>query len=110
MSEVIVYGASDDLIEVEGAIREEFTANRDGEANLLAFSDGTLLEVTYTDAGIWRIASADHSSTLIMRMGMYTGCGPTFVMTRLARTMDSGRGPRKFGVTEIFTVALAVAR
>lgn len=54
MAEVTIYGASDDLIELDGDIYEEFTAS-DGEPNLIAFSDGTLLEVTYTDAGIWRI-------------------------------------------------------
>ncbi len=49
-----VYGASDDLIEVEGDIREEFPAT--GEDDLLALSNGVVLHVTYTDHGIWRIA------------------------------------------------------
>ena len=52
---ITIYGASDDLIELDGDIYEEFTAGGDEEPNLIAFSDGTLLEVTYTDAGIWRI-------------------------------------------------------
>ena len=52
---ITVYGASDDLIEIEGAIREEFSALDDETPNLLAFSDGTLLEVNYTSMGIWRI-------------------------------------------------------
>lgn len=51
-----VFGASDDLIEVEGDIREEFNALSDDRANYLAFSDGTLLSIDYTRAGIWRIA------------------------------------------------------
>ena len=51
---ITIYGASDDLIEVEGDISEEFSSLGD-DKNLLAFSDGTLLEVTYTQAGIWRI-------------------------------------------------------
>jgi hypothetical protein len=51
--EVIVYGASDDLIEIEGAIVEEFTA--EDEADRLIFSDGTVLEIRYTREGVWRI-------------------------------------------------------
>ena len=49
-----IYGASDDLIEVEGDISEEFTA-LDDDGSLLAFSDGTVLRVRYTRDGIWRI-------------------------------------------------------
>lgn len=60
MARVEVYGASDDLIEVEGAIREEFNALGQaadgGEGGLLAFSDGTVLEVEYTSSGVWRIS------------------------------------------------------
>lgn len=48
---VTVYGASDDLIEVEGTIDEEFSVGADG--NLLAFSDGTVLRIQHTD--VWRI-------------------------------------------------------
>lgn len=48
-----VYGASDDLIEVEGDIREEFTANDD--LNYIACSDGTVLSITYDQDGFWRI-------------------------------------------------------
>lgn len=57
MSGVQVYGASDDLVELEGDIREEFTgsATDDSEGALLAFSDGTVLRVRYTEAGVWRI-------------------------------------------------------
>lgn len=49
-----ITGASDDLIELEGMIREEFNPRSDVR-NLLAFSDGTLLEVVYDDNGIWRV-------------------------------------------------------
>lgn len=49
-----IYGASDDLIEIEGDIREEFYAI-EAEAHILAFSDGTLLSVEYDQHGIWRI-------------------------------------------------------
>lgn len=52
--ETVIYGASDDLIELEGQIAEELNPNAE-EPALLAFSDGTLLEVVYDDDGIWRI-------------------------------------------------------
>lgn len=51
-----VTGASDDLIEVGGDIREEFTyQGNDESGDLLAFSDGTVLRVVYAQFGTWRI-------------------------------------------------------
>ncbi len=56
MSECVVYGASDDLIEVEGVICEEFTLKNDGgDGDILAFSSGAALRVVYTNDGIWKI-------------------------------------------------------
>ena len=53
---ITIYGASDDLIEIEGDIREEFYwIPDDDETRLLAFSDGTLLRVAYDSDGIWRL-------------------------------------------------------
>lgn len=52
---ITVYGASDDLIEVEGDINEEFTLSNDETGDLLAFSNGVMLRVMYTDDGLWRI-------------------------------------------------------
>lgn len=49
-----VSGHSDDCIEVEGDFQAEFYATEDG-GDFLAFSDGTVLHVEYTNAGIWRI-------------------------------------------------------
>ena len=51
-------GASDDLIEIEGDIREEFSALHNGpdDASLLAFSDGTVLRIHFNEHGTWRIA------------------------------------------------------
>lgn len=51
---VIVYGASDDLIELEGEIREEFSAYNGGR---LAFSNGVLLDLEYDRNGTWRITA-----------------------------------------------------
>lgn len=47
---ITIYGASDDLVEVEGGIREEF--NYDG---YLHFSDGTVIHAVYNADGIWRL-------------------------------------------------------
>ena len=47
-----VYGASDDLIEIEGDIREEFS----GDRGYLGFSNGTVIHIYYTSKGIWRIS------------------------------------------------------
>lgn len=58
MSTVTVYGASDDLIEVDGAIREEWSWYKDeAQEAFLAFSDGTVLAICYgaNDEGFWRI-------------------------------------------------------
>lgn len=52
---VTVYGASDDLIEIDGDIREEFDIDHDGAGRLFGFSDGTIIQVEYTKVGIWRI-------------------------------------------------------
>jgi hypothetical protein len=57
---VKIYGSSDDLIEVEGDIREEFYAatlnDQEDEGGILAFSNGVVLRILYTNDGIWRIA------------------------------------------------------
>jgi len=53
-----VYGASDDLIELEGDIFDEFShyaADDDDEGVYLAFSDGTLLKAFYDRDGLWRL-------------------------------------------------------
>ena len=49
-----IYGASDDLIEIEGDINAEFDANSDGPY-YIAISDGTLLDIHYDNDGLWRI-------------------------------------------------------
>jgi hypothetical protein len=54
MTQIKIYGASDDLIEIEGDIREEFEYWSNYK-NYFAFSDGTLLQIEYCDDGIWRI-------------------------------------------------------
>ena len=51
-----IFGASDDLIEIEGDVTEEFNVYLEGdEAIIIAFSDSTLLRATYDRDGIWRL-------------------------------------------------------
>jgi hypothetical protein len=57
---ITVYGASDDLIEVDGDISEEFYyaglgKGGDYGGDLIAFSDGTILRVRIDASGVWRI-------------------------------------------------------
>ncbi len=62
-----VYGASDDLIEVDGDISEEWSALSDGasdDGGILAFSDGTVLRVAYSPEGIWRVTPLARGTSL----------------------------------------------
>lgn len=56
---VMVYGCSDDLIEIEGVIEDEYCTSggdiQDAKYNYVAFSDGTVLEIEYTSRGWWSI-------------------------------------------------------
>ena len=50
-----ITGCSDDLIEIDGDIVEEFNCYmHEDEERILALSDGTLLRVNYDNDGIWR--------------------------------------------------------
>jgi hypothetical protein len=69
-----VYGQSDDLIEFDGDVHGEVGHydSREGdeaEGTLVAFSDGTLLQVRYGKAkqAIWQV-TAIHKGTLFQRI------------------------------------------
>lgn len=49
-----IYGHSDDCIEIDGDIEEEFTYY-DDEPHYLGFSDGTVLKIFYDETGLWKI-------------------------------------------------------
>jgi hypothetical protein len=70
-SEVVVYGASDDLIEVEGALREEFSdPDFSGGAYVYA-STGDIIRFRLEDEG-WRATVVfDASSPVIEHVGDY---------------------------------------
>ena len=58
---ITVYGSSDDMIEIEGDLREEFYyRDTDNPGNYIAFSNGTVLSIRYDDDGNWRIAPEHH--------------------------------------------------
>lgn len=69
MTETVkVYGASDDLIEVEGppAVSDEFSGG--DKQKFVGFSDGTVLSIVYADDGCWRLSrvaegTADYAHT-----------------------------------------------
>lgn len=54
MAKVKVYGSSDDRIELEGDLYDEFYPS-DEEPFYLAFSDGTVLSVVYGGDGVWTV-------------------------------------------------------
>jgi len=63
--ETAIYGASDDLIEIDGKIQEELGANH-GEPTLVDVGDWEF-EVEYGPRGIWHIDVIDHPLGLAYR-------------------------------------------
>lgn len=63
--QTIAYGASDDLIEVDGAVREEFNPTLDGTTHYLAFSTGVVLSIRYNDDGVWAIRKVAGDDALV---------------------------------------------
>lgn len=49
-----VTGCSDDLIELDGDLYEEFGGLYSDPRGIIGFSDGTLVKFEYDDDGIWR--------------------------------------------------------
>ena len=65
---VTLYGHSDDLIEVEGDVNEEFNPNPFDAKESVLFSNGVLAHIQYENDGFWRInviASAGREYTLV---------------------------------------------
>lgn len=58
-----IYGSSDDLIELASDDQKEFENEEfhvpNTYSNILAFSDGTLLEIRYDRWGVWRITALE---------------------------------------------------
>lgn len=62
----VVYGASDDLLEIGGHLGEEFDNNQDS-ARYIGFANGVLLKMTCDDEGFWRIAPRDRVQIVFAR-------------------------------------------
>jgi len=68
MSEIKVYGHSDDLIEIEGDISEEFSwCKDDDEPAYIGFSDGTVLRIIYDETGLWKIVVINEGDATIVK-------------------------------------------
>ena len=65
-TKITICGASDDLIEIDGDIREEIYAI-DEKPTHLAFSEGTVLSIQYDDDGCWRIHQIKKGSAFIQK-------------------------------------------
>ncbi len=59
-----IYGASDDLIEIEGGLSGEHGCYNTSEESPVAMflSDGTVLAIHYADPGVWKIAVREKGS------------------------------------------------
>lgn len=71
MYELKVTGASDDLIEIDGAIREEFnaySAGREEVTHYLVVDGGALLSIRYDAEGIWRVAVIDSAGMTVEKV------------------------------------------
>jgi hypothetical protein len=55
MQTLTISGYSDDLIEIDGAINEEFDALRYECDAIITVSDGTALRINFDRHGVWRI-------------------------------------------------------
>lgn len=64
-----LFGYSDDLVEVEGDLSEEFDwyADDPNESRLLAISDGHLLRIRYDEDGIWRLSVAQSGTAKLTK-------------------------------------------
>lgn len=55
---ITICGASDDMVIAEGAINDEWDYTGDDPdwpGDVVAFSDGTVLRIQFTEDGFWRI-------------------------------------------------------
>jgi len=70
---ITITGGSDDLIEIDGDIREEFNWSGaadagDDESRFVACSDGTVLRVVYDKDGIWRFTKVSGGSAKMTKV------------------------------------------
>lgn len=68
-----IYGASDDLIEIEGDLTGEFTPPETVEVTAIGISDGTLLTIEYTRSGTWDIVLVKQGRSVVV---IHKNAGP----------------------------------
>lgn len=95
MDEIVIYGASDDLIEIESTSfpNEEFGVWPDNPLHsiILAVSDGTILRVRYDEDGVWRFTpSVVGSASVDIKVATYDGDKGTYT-DRVTLTGDNLR-------------------
>lgn len=92
MDEIVIYGASDDLIEIEATAftDEEFGVWLDSPQHsiILAVSDGTILRVRYDEDGIWRFTPSVVGSASV---DIVPGVDDRFHSDRVTLTGDNLR-------------------
>lgn len=105
MATIKINGASDDVIEVDGAVQDEFYCyTDDGQQGRLSFSDGTTLHVHYEPDGVWRITEDQIGTASVVNIEVAQAGYRSDVATitgdiawiRVAS--DGGRGPRRVEV------------
>jgi len=80
MAKVTIYGSSDDNIEIDGDINEEFSrydTSIEWPA-LLGFSDGTVLKAYYGEDGIWHINKEISGTCTVSRVLAKDPDGPNY--------------------------------
>jgi len=67
-----IYGASDDLIELEGDVNDEFDAYPGDTLRFLTFNDNTVLSIQYANEGdgIWRIEIVRQGAITLHRLDL----------------------------------------
>ena len=63
MAKITIYGASDDLIEIEGAISEELNVYDSG---FLHFNEGTVVSVVYDEEGLWKLSVVKQGTAAVV--------------------------------------------
>jgi hypothetical protein len=79
MQTVLIYGTNDDLIEVTGAVEEEYTLPSSERATV-AFDNGVLVTIRYGEAGRWEVPNVhlpDEVATIYEATVLEAGTVPT---------------------------------
>ena len=96
MATVMVYGASDDLAEIEGDFYDEFPADIDS-TGVWVFDTGTQIEMDSDDDGNWRLRVAAQAESDTVEFGhrvLYPGDMTATVTGQFTEVLWMSRLPR----------------